>query len=235
MLLLESLRLGGQRLLGALRASALLFVVALAANIQIAAAIMTRLVDADGESPRKAFGIFSAHFLPFLMLAGIASLARVSSLLLALLFGTVLHDALGPLLGERVADTALLLAFVLGWIVIALIGFLQDVSRAVVVHRRCSGWSALALGLQVVSSAPGRLLGAWVQCCVWSFAILATALAVGSILSSGDAGHAAWTLHVGLLQPAVFAMVGFRVWWLVQALRTVANRTAAGHAPRRRP
>ena len=219
LLLLEVVRVGRTRLIGGLESSALSAVFASLLTLPVAAALMVRL-----ERPeRRAWGPWLAgavHPLPsFLMLGGVTTLCRAGVLVLLGFSAVRYHDVVLLAFGRKPADLTLLAAALVAMLLLALLGALQDLARAVVVTQRVDGYSALQRGLLLARRHTPRWLLPWSAAAGGTLAAVLIVAMAGAVFDLGrsDAGIAAARFLV--CQTAVVIALASRIWWFDRALR----------------
>jgi hypothetical protein len=219
LLLLEAVRIGRTQLAGSLESSALSAVLASLCTLPVVAAVMVRLAGPERTAWRLWLGGAVRPLPAFLMLGGVTMLCRAGVSILLGFSAVRYHDVMLAAFGAKPADLTLIATVLVGMLLLATLGALQDLARAVAVTHRVDGYSALQQGLLLARQRTLRWILPWSVAAAGTLAamlIVAAAAAVFDLSSAGAGTPAVWFL---VCQAAVVVALASRIWWFDRALR----------------
>jgi hypothetical protein len=219
LLLFEVVRVGQARLTSSLGSSALSAVLAALLTLPVAAAVMVRLAHPAPMAWRLWLARAVSPVPTFLMLGGVTMLCRAGVLVLLGFSAARYHDVVFVAFGREPAELALVAAALVVLLVMAVLGALQDLARAVAVAHHAGGFSALRHGLLLARRRALRWLLPWsvaVAATLAAVLMVATAAAVFDLSRPGAWRPAAQFL---VCQTAVVMALATRIWWFDRALR----------------
>jgi hypothetical protein len=173
----------------------------------------------DGRFQLRPFiGRAAAHLPELGLLFGSTLLAQAVVLMGALIGWASLIEPLRSGLPEPQADLLAVLVLLVGLLVAAGIGLVQDVARAAIVRHDLGTFEGVRLALNALARHPRPLLLARLITFTWGItAVTLAAVLVGLLRVEVSSGRA--LLALLLHQLTVLALVSLRAWWLAQALR----------------
>jgi hypothetical protein len=174
----------------------------------------------------RVFGRFSA-------LLAMAMLALAFVVLAALSLATAIREKVAPGLAEPAADLLVAAPWLLGAVLVAVIGVVHDLARAAVSQRDIGATDGVRLALRAASRRPTAALFGW----AWRAALAVAIVALAAFASATvDVDHTRAIVAVAFVhQAAVLAIVGVRASWLACAIRlserAAADSSSADQAP----
>jgi hypothetical protein len=223
--LLELLRLAGPELMALGEGSLRLLVVA--GFIAVVARALTYSVLSSTERDTGSVVARSLTLLPgYLLIAGLALLAQVLTIGLALMFATKLQELLAASSEPR-GDLAFVATAVLGVVLALSIGAVAELARASLANEATGTVAAIGRGLELARRFPARLFSRWAG---YGASGLTLALGASWLVERLDVSRpGAWRVaSVFLLhQLVVLALVGLQTAWQLTALRAAQEPIAS--------